>query len=196
VADDDPISDAGLMRRVQAGDANSFTSLVRRYQAPLLRVAMSRLGRREWAEDAVQETFLAVYRGRLSYRAEQHFRTWLWTVLLNQCRRAWQRRQRQVQVESWSDQGEGGLDEVRHEPDQALHPLADILSRERTALLEGLLATLPPAQADALRLRFFGQLKFAEIAVTMQCSLATAKNRVRWGLVALAELLGDKDNAP
>jgi sigma-70-like protein len=46
---------------------------------------------------------------------------------------------------------------------------------------------LPTAQADALRLRFFGGLKFEEIADAMQCSLGTAKNRVRWGLMRLAD---------
>jgi RNA polymerase sigma-70 factor (ECF subfamily) len=44
-------------------------------------------------------------------------------------------------------------------------------------------------QADALRLRFFGGLKFQEIADAMQCSLNTAKNRVRWGLMRMAELM-------
>jgi RNA polymerase sigma factor (sigma-70 family) len=60
--------------------------------------------------------------------------------------------------------------------------------KERAALLDELLARLTPAQADALRLRFFADLKFQEIADTMGCSLLTAKNRVRSGLLRLAEL--------
>jgi RNA polymerase sigma-70 factor (ECF subfamily) len=44
-------------------------------------------------------------------------------------------------------------------------------------------------QADALRLRFFGGLKFHEIAEAMPCSLTSAKNRVRWGLLRMAEML-------
>ena len=55
--------------------------------------------------------------------------------------------------------------------------------------LESLLARLPEAQADALRLRFFGELKFQEIADAMGCSLATAKNRVRWGLTTLSSMM-------
>ena len=44
-------------------------------------------------------------------------------------------------------------------------------------------------QADAIRLRFFGGLKFQEIADAMDCSLSTAKNRVRWGLTTISEKL-------
>jgi RNA polymerase sigma-70 factor (ECF subfamily) len=51
-------------------------------------------------------------------------------------------------------------------------------------------------QADALRLRFFGGLKFEEIAGAMQCSLSTAKNRVRWGLERMAELVQDTGKRP
>ncbi|HQU44406.1 MAG TPA: sigma factor-like helix-turn-helix DNA-binding protein, partial [Pirellulales bacterium] len=68
-------------------------------------------------------------------------------------------------------------------------PWQRLLAQERSELLESLLKDLPAAQADALRLRFFAGLKFDEIAETMQCSLGTAKNRVKWGLVRLAEMV-------
>ena len=68
-------------------------------------------------------------------------------------------------------------------------PEQHLLAQERAERVKSLLAELPETQADALRLRFFGGLKFQEIADTMRCSLATAKNRVRWGLLRLSEML-------
>jgi RNA polymerase sigma-70 factor (ECF subfamily) len=68
-------------------------------------------------------------------------------------------------------------------------PLSQLLAKERSEQLEFLLGRLTLVQADALRLRFFGELKFHEIADAMQCSLNTAKNRVRTGLERMAELL-------
>ena len=47
----------------------------------------------------------------------------------------------------------------------------------------------PQVQADALRLRFFGGLKFQEIAAAMDCSLTTAKTRVKQGLLQMSEWL-------
>jgi RNA polymerase sigma-70 factor (ECF subfamily) len=192
-------SDQALMRIVQGGDPLPFAELVRRYQPALLRVAFSRLGRRDWAEDVVQETFLAAFKSRHTYNEQFGFRTWLWTILLNECRRSQSTHARTPRVSCWSDESAAA-----HEP--ALYqasvdrgeplPLARLLDQEQSALLETLLARLSVVQADALRLRFFGELKFPEIAAAMGCSLPTAKNRVRWGLMRLAKWINDPAAEP
>jgi len=184
----DQPSDATLMARVERGERECFAELVRRYRPALVRVAASRLGRADWAEDVVQETFMAAFKSCASYDPRFSFRTWLWTILLNQCRGHYQRRARSVPLEPL----DGELDQVlarRSRPDGEASPLAALMAKERAAQLEALLARLTTAQADALRLRFFGGLKFHEIARTMQCSLGTAKNRVRIGLTRMAELI-------
>jgi RNA polymerase sigma-70 factor, ECF subfamily len=182
-------SDAELMRRAQAGESDSFAELARRYRPALVRVARSRLGSESWAEDVVQETLLAAFKSRHTYRAEFSFRTWLWTILLNQCRSHYQRQARSGDtVALVSDESsEGGI--LADCPSGEAQPSAGLLAREQSELLESLLGQLSTVQADALRLRFFGGLKFQEIADTMQCSLGTAKNRVQWGLTRLSDLL-------
>jgi RNA polymerase sigma-70 factor (ECF subfamily) len=180
-------SDAVLIERVRAGETDCFAELVRRYQSSLVRVARSRLGRADWAEDVVQETFLAAFKSCSSYDPRFQFRTWLWTILFNQCHSHYQRRLRSVPIERWPAECEPATD-ADHEQASG-SPLKQLLAKERTEQLEDLLLQLSAVQADALRLRFFGNLKFHEIAETMQCSLNTAKNRVRWGLMRMAELL-------
>lgn len=185
-------TDGCLVQAVLDGQREQFAELVRRYQDPLLRLAESRLGRRDWAEDAVQEAFLCAFQWLASYDSRYSFRTWLWTIVLNQCRRHYKRRVR--------EQGAGGrLEQSAGEPIPAVNsdptcpeelPLARLLRHERHEQLRRLLDRLPEVQADAVRLRFFGGLKFQEIADTMGCSLSSAKNRVRWGLVRLSQLLG------
>ncbi len=189
VLDRDPLdSDQQILARVVAGETELFAVIVRRYERALLRVLRGRLGRDDWAEEVVQESFLAAFKSCHSYDRRYSFRTWLWTILLNQCRAHYQRRSRAPNVEPWPDASECEP-AVGIESESSSTPLGQLLAKERTAQLESLLARLSPAQADALRLRFFGGLKFQEIAAAMQCSLNTAKNRVRWGLLRLAELL-------
>ena len=180
-------TDADLMRRANKGDSSAFNQLVGRYQPALRRVALSRLGSVEAAEDVVQETFLAAYKSRHSYDERFGFRTWLWTILLNQCRRLAGRQAGGPRAMSL-DVGEDRLQVARTSDNADPAGLADILACERRELLDSLLGRLSAVQADALRLRFFGGLKFQEIADAMHCSLCTAKNRVRWGLVRLSEL--------
>jgi RNA polymerase sigma-70 factor (ECF subfamily) len=183
-----PDDDAQLMRRVQAGETELFERLAVQYRHALYRVARSRLRDDATAEEVVQDTLLSAFRSRHTFRAGFNFRTWLWTILLNRCRRVQNARGRQPQAISWTQIREthaGPLPSESHDSS----PLAGLLQRERSEILETLLARLPEPVADALRLRFFAELKFHEIAQTQGCSLGTAKNRVKSGLLRLSALL-------
>jgi RNA polymerase sigma-70 factor, ECF subfamily len=177
-----------LIAAALAGDDEAFSVLVRRFEGPLLRAAVSRLGRREVAEEAVQETFLCAHRWLATYDSRYSFRTWLWTILLNQCSRLAKREARQVGLASQTTHQI--IPVAPSSRDAEASPLSQLLARESAEHVHELLARLPGVQADALRLRFFGGLTFPEIAAAMQCSEAGAKNRVKTGLLKLADWLG------
>ncbi len=177
-------SDADIMRQVQSGRTELFEQLVDRYRGRLLRFARSKLGDVGPAEDVVQETLLAAYSARHTYDPRFAVSTWLWTILLNLCRREW-RRARTRATQSITDV----------EPATSETGLTRLLEGERRELLGRLLDELPEAEADALRLRFFGGLKFEEVADAMQSSLSGAKVRVRKGLERLSRRLRDLETA-
>jgi RNA polymerase sigma-70 factor (ECF subfamily) len=168
--------DARIMEETAAGRIERFPELVARHQSSLFRVAISRLGNRSAAEDAVQETFLAVFRGRKSFRADRPFRPWMWTIHRNVC---------DASLKS----------EQRHQS----APLERIASSaapvgEDQLLVRDLLERLPKEQAEAVRLRFFGSLTYDEIAAVQECPTPTAKNRVRYALAKLASLLDESES--
>jgi RNA polymerase sigma-70 factor, ECF subfamily len=179
---DQQTPDGVLIAAALAGESEAFAHLVGRYQGPLLKAAISRLGRRTWAEEAVQESFLCAHRWLSTYDSRFSFRTWLWTILLNQCSRVAKREARHV-----PDTAADSLPNARIDPQPS--PLDLLLAREASEQLYGLLAKLPEVQADALRLRFFGGLTFPEIAAAMRCSEPGAKNRVKTGLMTLTKWL-------
>jgi RNA polymerase sigma-70 factor (ECF subfamily) len=183
------LPDQALIAAVLAGDRDRFQALVERYEGPLKRLAKNRLGRFEWAEDVVQETFLWAYKSLASYDSRYSFRTWLWTILLNQCNRHFQRRTRQAALEVESRGAQSMASDNEPLLSTEISPADTLIAKERSQQLATVLAALPQVQADALRLRFFGDLKFQEIADVQGCSLSSAKNRVRWGLLKMAECL-------
>ena len=186
----EPLPDGPLVAAVLAGDRDQFETLVHRHQSALLRVARGRMGRDDWAEDVVQETLLCAFKSLTTYDSRYSFRTWLWTILLNQCRRHLKKQARSLQTQPWTEQQQSEIPN-RTEAPSGDAPFRRLVLQERSQLLDALLAQLPETQADALRLRFFGQLKFHEIAGAMECSLSSAKNRVRWGLEKMAALLNE-----
>lgn len=183
------LSDCELMRQVQAGRTDRFAELATRYHDALLRFSWSRCGRREWAEEIVQETFLAAIKSCHTFDVSANFRTWLWTILLNESRRHFRRHARRREVAAAAIAESPFADPLP--PDQRASrepaPPVQLLAQEQSQRVDALLARLPDVEADALRLRFFAGLKFREIADAMQCALPTAKNRVRRGLVQLGE---------
>lgn len=185
-------NDAALLTAVLSGEVDQFAFLVRRYRQALLRVAYSRLGRIDLAEEAVQETFLCAWKSLSSYNSRYSFRTWLWTILLNQCRRQTKRQNRRPRVWLWRDKpaqqrAENPYLETLLSSDPS--PQEWLLAKERSQQLSQFLSHLPLPQADALRLRFYAGLKFHEIAEAMGCSVSSAKNRVRWGLKKMSRMM-------
>ncbi|MFT7641739.1 MAG: RNA polymerase sigma-70 factor (ECF subfamily) [Pirellulaceae bacterium] len=182
-----------IITAVLAGESDQFALLVQQYQRVLLRVAASRLGRQDLAEDVVQETFLAAFKSLHTYDSRFSFRTWLWTILLNQCRRTQKKRMRHPLVQSWGDQQtETDTSPELHTRDES--PVNRLLNKEQSQQLDRMLNQLPQQNATSLRLRFFAGLKFHEIATAMKCSLSSAKIRVRQGLIQLADLIGEQPN--
>lgn len=187
------LDDAEIMQRLQAGQLELFEVLVQRYRLPLLRAAWSKLGDPNWADDVVQETFLAVFTARHTYRSEFSFRTWLWTILLNLCSRQWKRQETRPREFLFSKlHRDSGTGASIPEPIHRQTGLAAVLGTERRQQLVEALSRLPEPQADALRLRFFGELKFSEIAQAMESSVSAAKVRVKHGLEALARIFEEK----
>lgn len=184
--------DSTLIAAVLAGQTEQFGELARRYRAGLWRAAKSRLGDSDKADDAVQEALLNAYKWLASYDSRFSFRTWLWTILLNQCRRMLGKTARRREQQASDTESAPSFAEL---VGREACPHESALIQERAEVLERLLDRLPESQADALRMRFFGDLKFQEIADVLECSVGTAKNRVRAGLLQLARWLGE-DDAP
>jgi RNA polymerase sigma-70 factor (ECF subfamily) len=177
------LSDSDILTRVQRGEQELFGQLVLRYADRFLRVADSKLGDRAAAEDVVQDTFLAAFEARDSYNSQFAVSTWLWTILLNLCRTRWKQRQRRPWEQTGAISDAAAI--PQSQPDAAV--LTRLIAREECELLHRLLDELPEPQADALRLRFFGGLKYEEIASATECTLSGAKRRVKTGLQKLAE---------
>lgn len=168
-----PATDQALMLSVQAGNPSPFAELVDRYRPRLLRFAYSALYNHDSAEDLVQETFLAVFQARHTYNPTFAVSTWVWTIHLNLVRRARQRLSTRM----------------RHESQCSPRSMASTDHRdEDREQLNVWLEQIPETEADALRLRFFGELTFEQIALSMESSLGGAKLRVRNGLQRLAAL--------
>lgn len=90
---DDP-TDAELLERCKRGELQAFERLYKLHAARMKSLAFHLLGRRDDAEDAVQETFLKVYRAVGSFESNSTVSTWMLRILINCCYDILRKRQR------------------------------------------------------------------------------------------------------
>jgi RNA polymerase sigma-70 factor, ECF subfamily len=175
--EDPGASDGDLIRRVARRDANAFEALYRRYARPVFGLALRRLGDRMRAEDAVQETFAAVWRSARTYRPDRGAGApWLYAVARNAIvDRSRHRTEPPTEVPE-AAAGEPGPEERAE---------ASYISwRVHRALEE-----LPANERDVIELAYYGGLSQSEVADFLAIPLGTVKTRTRSGLGRLADLL-------
>jgi RNA polymerase sigma-70 factor (ECF subfamily) len=170
-------TDADLIRRVARRDANAFETLYHRYARPVFGLALRRLGDRMRAEDAVQETFAAVWRSARTYRPDRGAGApWLYAVARN----AIVDRSR-----ARSEPPGEAPDAVADEPGpEEQTEAADVSWRVHRALED-----LPQNERDVIELAYYGGLSQSEVADFLGIPLGTVKTRTRSGLGRLADLL-------
>jgi RNA polymerase sigma-70 factor (ECF subfamily) len=76
-------SERDMIGAIARGDRSGMRRLYERYATPLYRFALVRLGEPGAAEDAVQETILAAWRGAAAFRGDSRVATWLFGICRN-----------------------------------------------------------------------------------------------------------------
>ena len=74
-----------IVQRCKEGDMTAYYLLYERFEQPFLHTAIRMLGRQQDAEDAVQETFLKLFRGIRHYKRGSKFSTYFFRILINTC---------------------------------------------------------------------------------------------------------------
>lgn len=187
-------SDEQLMLDYAGGDVAAFEELMGRHERPLFFYILRSCGRRELAEEILQEVFLKVIKASDRYKPTAKFTTWVYTIARNLCVDKARKRNR---VDETSLDTPAGKDP---EAPALVERLADPQAKasgveyERHAFrqkLDEALATLPEEQREVFMLREISGLKFKEIAETVGCKVPTAKSRLRYALEALRGHLAD-----
>lgn len=79
------MDESDIIQRCQQHDLSAYKMIYERYEQPLLHTAVRMLGQLQDAEDAVQMTFLKLYRGIQNYNYSSRFSTYLFRILMNAC---------------------------------------------------------------------------------------------------------------
>ena len=171
------LSDADLLVLVADRDREAFESLYQRYVRSVYGLALRRLRDRQKAEDAVQETFTAVWRSAKSYRPERGpAAPWLYAVARNAII---------DRLRARSEPAAEAPDLPSGEPGPAERAESSFVAwRVHRALEE-----LPEREREVVELAYWSGLSQSEVAEFLHIPLGTVKTRTRSALARLSAIL-------
>jgi RNA polymerase sigma-70 factor, ECF subfamily len=171
------LTDGELLARTGTGDRVAFEVLYQRYSRSVFGLALRRLGDRGRAEDAVQETFVSIWRAARTYKPERGpGAPWLYAVARN----------------AIIDRSRARNEPAVEAPDEATLDAgpADRAEESWTQWrVHRALEKLTEQEREVIALAYWSGLSQSEVADSLGIPLGTVKTRTRRALQRLADVL-------
>ncbi len=172
-------TETSLIEQAQNGDRNAFGELVRRHYQGVVLVVTRMCGDTGLAEDAAQEAFMRAWVNLPSYQPKSCLRNWLCRIAINAA----------LDVLRCKPEEPLEDEEALRVPDQAAGPETALIEKERVALLQQAVKSLPEAARSVLVLREYGGLSYQEIASVLDVPVGTVMSRLNYARNRMREIL-------
>lgn len=178
------VSDEALIERLRGGEVAAGEALCKRHAQSLLRY-LRRVAGDDAAEELHQQAWLSVLDNIDKFQAPVpggggYFRAWLFRIATNKANDFWRSRGREKAAHE-------GLVRITDQE----HPWAGhrLDGTEQEQKLRAAIDQLPAAQREVLLLRYYGEMKFVDIAKMLGCPLNTALGRAHKAMLKLRVLM-------
>lgn len=159
-----------IIRKIKAGNTNSYAFLVERYHRPLLSYIFKIIRNKDLAEDIGQDVFFSVYRSLNSFDENNGvpFSAWIFTAAKNRCITVLRQRQNREQID---------LNELEFLEDGKNSPEEQLLEHEEMSAVIASLQQIPEPYKKTILMSLEGR-SLEKIAVSQGITLGTVKSRL------------------
>jgi RNA polymerase sigma-70 factor (ECF subfamily) len=170
--------DRADMERLMAGQDTALNDLMERHAAPVFHFLARMVGNEDDANDLAQETFARVFRARASFRLNEKFSTWLYTIAANLARNhfRWRARHPSISLETPTDDPEQSLENSL--PAKEAAPNEQTLASERAAAVRAEVSRLPEDLREAMVLCEWEELSVADAAAILETTPKAVESRL------------------
>jgi len=177
-ANDGDANDRADMGRLVAGHDAALRDIMERHATPLFHFLCRMLGNEDDANDLAQETFVRVFRARNSFRPNEKFTTWLYTIAANLARNhfRWRSRHPNVSLEAETGESEQRLGGTLPANDPT--PNEQALAAERAGAVRVAVGRLPEDLRGAVVLCEWEERSVVEAAVILETTPNAVESRL------------------
>ena len=177
-------ADEQVVSQTLAGDRDAFGVLVHKYQEMVFAYAFQKVRNEADAQDVMQEVFLRAYRNLYALRHPHRFRSWLYTIMSNECNRwlarAAKTRQHEVILIDTADN------------DPGVEPSYAAPAEGWRADLEQAIAALSDENRVAVSMFYMGDCTLKEISEFLGVSVNTVKTKLHRARLQLGNALAEQ----
>jgi RNA polymerase sigma-70 factor (ECF subfamily) len=188
---DSRVEDSELIRQALRGDDHAYKKLMVKYHGAIFSFIFKMVHDRQQVEDLTQEAFIKAFASLKHFNDEYAFSTWLYKIATNNSIDFI--RKRKLHTYSIDKPIESKDSDYAFElPDDSFEADKDIISDQRTRLLNAAIAQLPEKYRKVIRLRHVEEKSYEEIADLLKLPIGTVKAHIFRARELLYKRLRDK----
>ena len=170
--------DRADMEKLLAGHDAALNDLMERHATPVFHFLCCMVGNEDDANDLARETFVRVFKSCKSFRAEQKFSTWLFTIAANLARNhfRWRGRHPNISLDAENAETEQTLGSTL--PANSPTPTEAALAAERAGAVRAAVKNLPEDLREAVVLCEWEERSVAEAATILEATPKAVESRL------------------
>ncbi|MEQ6118259.1 sigma-70 family RNA polymerase sigma factor [Reichenbachiella sp. MALMAid0571] len=177
---------------VNDGDEQSFAELMDRYKRPVYHMILKMVRNIDDAEDLTMEAFAKAFKNLHKFKKDYTFSTWLFRIATNNAIDFIRKKKLDTFSLNTSFKDDGGEPVNIDVEDHNLNPQEETIKDQKIELVQMFVTKLPPKYQRLVRLRYFDELSYDEIAKTLDAPLGTVKAQLHRARELMYDLVKDK----
>jgi len=187
--------DYALVQSAIAGNQQAYASLLQRHRKSIYYQVLKMVKNRNEADDLTLEAFEKAFLHLPSYVPKSAFKTWLVRIAMNNCiDHSRKKKVTCLSLDASMDDAQT-IDFSANLVTNARNPEEEIIHSQRIQLVRDLMEKLNGVYRQTLRLRFYEDLSYEEIAERLNIPIGTVKVNIFRGKKMMYELIQQPEAA-
>jgi len=177
---------------VEVGDEQAYAMLMQRYKKPVYHMILKMVRNVDDAEDLTIEAFAKAFKNLHRFKKDYTFSTWLFRIATNNAIDFIRKKRLNTMSLNTSftdDNGEAVSIDVK---DGNLNPQEEAIKSQKIELVQMFVTKLPAKYQRLVRLRYFQELSYDEIAKELDAPLGTVKAQLHRARELMYDLVKNK----
>ena len=180
---------------VNQNDEQAFAMLMERYRKPVYHMVLKMVWNVDDAEDLTIEAFAKAFKNLHKFKKDYTFSTWLFRIATNNSIDFIRKKKLETMSLNTSYQDDSGANVTIDVKDVNLDPQELAIKTQKIELIQLFVTKLPAKYQRLVRLRYFKELSYEEIAKELDAPLGTVKAQLHRARELLQDLVrGKKDH--